>query len=99
MKRSKQQSEIQTNEKVKEYKYKAPKKNDFTVEKIDEHVFVVKGESLERLVQRINIEHQDGIMLLARKLNNLGVDEALRQAGAENGDDVAIGDFNFEFIQ
>ena len=97
--RSKQQSEIRTNEKVKEYKYKAPKKNDFTVEKIDEHVFVVKGESLERLVQRINIEHQDGIMLLARKLNNLGVDEALRKAGAENGDDVAIGDFNFEFIQ
>ena len=97
--RSKQQSEIQTNEKVKEYKYKATKKNDFTVEKIDEHVFVVKGESLERLVQRINIEHQDGIMLLARKLNNLGVDEALRQAGAENGDDVAIGDFKFECIQ
>ncbi|ARD06813.1 GTPase ObgE [Lactobacillus amylolyticus] len=86
-------------QKNKEYKFKAPKTNEFTVEKVDEHAFIVKGEGLERLVQRINLDHQDGIMLLARKLNNLGVDEALRKAGAENGDDVAIGDFNFEFVQ
>ena len=86
-------------QKNKEYKFKAPKTNKFTVEKVDEHAFIVKGEGLERLVQRINLDHQDGIMLLARKLNNLGVDEALRKAGAENGDDVAIGDFNFEFVQ
>lgn len=86
-------------QKNKEYKFKAPKTNGFTVEKVDEHAFIVKGEGLERLVQRINLDHQDGIMLLARKLNNLGVDEALRKAGAENGDDVAIGDFNFEFVQ
>lgn len=86
-------------QKSKEYKFKAPEKNKFTVEKVDEHAFVIKGESLERLVQRINLDHQDGVMLLARKLNNLGVDAALRKAGAENGDDVAIGDFNFEFVQ
>ncbi|RVU70618.1 MULTISPECIES: GTPase ObgE [Lactobacillus] len=84
---------------VKEYKYKAPKADQFTVEKVDDHYFVIKGEGLERLVQRINLDHQDGVMLLARKLKNLGVDEALRQKGAVDGDDVAIGDFNFEFVQ
>lgn len=83
----------------KEYNYKAPKKNEFNVVQVAEHQFVVEGEDLERLVQRINLDHQDGIMLLARKLNRLGVDEALREAGAENGDDVAIGNFNFEFVQ
>lgn len=84
---------------VKEYKFKAPKKNEFTVEKIGEHEYVVKGEALERLVQMTNLDHQDGIMRLARKLKNLGVDDTLRQKGAIDGDDVAIGDFNFEFVQ
>lgn len=46
-----------------------------------------------------NLDHQDGIMRLARKLKNLGVDDALRAKGAVDGDDVAIGDFSFEFVQ
>lgn len=83
----------------KEYKFKAKKKVEFTVQKVADHAYVIEGKDLERLVQRINLDHQDGIMLLARKLKNLGVDDALRKAGAENGDDVAIGDFNFEFVQ
>ena len=61
--------------------------------------YVVKGASLERLVQMTNLDHQDGIMRLARKLKNLGVDDALRAKGAVDGDDVAIGDFSFEFVQ
>jgi len=85
--------------KVKEYKYKAPKKNEFTVEKVGEHEFVVKGESLERLVEMTNLDHHDGVVRLARKLMHLGVDEALRKKGAVDGDDVAIGDFDFEFVQ
>lgn len=83
----------------KEYKFKARKKIEFKVEQIADHAFEIEGADLERLVQRINLDHQDGVMLLARKLKNLGVDDALRKAGAENGDDVAIGDFNFEFVQ
>lgn len=85
--------------KVKEYKYKAPKKNEFTVEKVGEHEFVVKGESLERLVEMTNLDHHDGVVRLARKLMHLGIDEALRKKGAVDGDDVAIGDFDFEFVQ
>ncbi|HBQ43449.1 MAG TPA: GTPase ObgE, partial [Lactobacillus acetotolerans] len=76
-----------------------PKKNEFTVEKVGEHEFVVKGESLERLVEMTNLDHHDGVVRLARKLMHLGVDEALRKKGAVDGDDVAIGDFNFEFVQ
>ena len=46
-----------------------------------------------------NLDHQDGIMRLARRLKRLGVDDALREKGAVNGDDVAIGEFVFEFVQ
>lgn len=89
---------VQT-QKTREYKYTAPKKNEFTIERVGEHEFVVGGESLERLVQMTNLDHQDGVLHLARKLKNLGVDDALRAKGAVDGDDVIIGDFNFEFVQ
>lgn len=93
------QEEPKVTQKTREYKYQAPKKNEFTVEKVGDHEYVVKGASLERLVQMTNLDHQDGIMRLARKLKNLGVDDALRAKGAVDGDDVAIGDFSFEFVQ
>ena len=84
---------------VKEYKYQANQKNDFTITKLEDHVFEIKGENLERLVERTNLDYQDGVMRLARKLKNLGVDDALRKKGAVDGDDVIIGSFNFEFVQ
>ena len=84
---------------VKEYKYQASQKNDFTITKLEDHVFEIKGENLERLVERTNLDYQDGVMRLARKLKNLGVDDALRKKGAVDGDDVLIGSFNFEFVQ
>lgn len=97
--KQKQEEEPKVIQKTREYKYQAPKKNEFTVEKVGDHEYVVKGASLERLVQMTNLDHQDGIMRLARKLKNLGVDDALRAKGAVDGDDVAIGDFSFEFVQ
>lgn len=93
--KQKQEEEPKVTQKTREYKYQAPKKNEFTVEKVGDHEYVVKGASLERLVQMTNLDHQDGIMRLARKLKNLGVDDALRAKGAVDGDDVAIGDFLF----
>ena len=45
-----------------------------------------------------NLDHQDGVMRLARKLKKLGVDDELRAKGAVDGDDVYIGDFSFEFV-
>jgi GTP-binding protein len=82
----------------KTYVFKQPE-NDLRVEKLADHVFEVHGQKIERLVQMTNLDHQDGVMRLARQLKNLGVDEALREQGAVDGDDVYIGDFSFEFIQ
>ena len=82
----------------KEYVYKKPEDDGFKVERTGEHSFVVTGNKLERLVQRTNLDHTDGIMLLARKLKRMGVDDALREKGAVNGDDVSIADFTFEFV-
>lgn len=85
--------------KTKTYKYHRPEKMEFTVEKLADHEFEIHGEQLERLVAMTNLDHQDGIMRLARRLKKMGVDDELRAQGAVDGDDVYIGDFSFEFVQ
>ena len=70
----------------------------FEIKRTGEHSFEITGERIESLVQRTNLDHNDGVMLLARKLKNMGVDNALREKGAQNGDDVTIGNFSFEYV-
>ncbi|WP_276805017.1 GTPase ObgE [Lactobacillus hominis] len=89
-------AEIKVDE--KEYVYSKPLDDKFEIERTGEHSFNITGEKLERIVQRTNLDHTDGIMLLARKLKSVGVDEALRNKGAQNGDEVTIVDFTFEFV-
>lgn len=79
----------------KVYKAEA-EKPDFTIRRENE-LFLVEGERIERLVQKTNFQYQDSIMRFARTLRQLGVEEALRQRGAENGDTVIIGGMEFEF--
>lgn len=97
---AKQEAEKPVEAKVaeKEYVYKKPD-NSFIVTKTGENTYTVTGEKLERLVQMTNLDHTDGIMLLARKLKNMGVDDALRAKGASEGDEVNIGDLTFEFVE
>ena len=74
-------------------------KRDFEVTETDEHVFTVTGERIEKFVKMTNLDHQDGIMRFARALQNWGIEEALRDAGAENGDTIVIADFSFDFVE
>lgn len=74
-------------------------KRDFEITETDEHVFTVTGERIEKFVKMTNLDHQDGIMRFARALQNWGIEEALRDAGAENGDTIVIADFSFDFVE
>lgn len=71
---------------------------DFTVTR-DEHGFVVRGEDLERLMQRLNLESEAGMSYFQQLLAKIGVYEALRQAGAVDGDTVRVGDLEFEYVE
>jgi len=72
---------------------------DLIVERDADGVFVLSGAKVERLFKMANLDHDDGAIRFARQLRSLGVDEALRDAGAESGDLVAIDDFTFEFVE
>jgi GTP-binding protein len=70
--------------------------DEIHVEETDE-AWVVTGGKVERLAAMSNLQHEDGVIRFARQLRNLGVDAALREAGAENGDQVNIGSLSFVY--
>lgn len=69
----------------------------FTVKK-EKEMYIVQGKRIERLVTMTNFEHEEGARRFARALRKIGVDQALRNQGAKDGDIVRIMDFEFEFI-
>jgi GTP-binding protein len=63
----------------------------------NEDGFVLTGKRLERMVAMTDLENDEALRYLHRRLSRIGVIERLREAGAEEGDEVAIGDFVFSF--
>lgn len=70
----------------------------FEITRDSEGTWVLSGEKLERLFAMTNFDHDEAIMRFSRQLRGLGVDQALRNKGAQNGDLVRIEDFVFEFM-
>ncbi|MCR8967824.1 GTPase ObgE [Streptococcus zalophi] len=70
----------------------------FTISRDDDATWVLSGEKIEKLFVMTNMERDESIMKFARQLRGLGVDQALRERGAKDGDIVRIGNFEFEFV-
>ncbi|HTQ08977.1 MAG TPA: GTPase ObgE [Fimbriimonadaceae bacterium] len=61
--------------------------------------FVVAGARILRMVEMTDLGNEDAIRYLHRRLERIGVIERLRQLGAEEGDNVRIGDAEFDFSE
>ena len=59
----------------------------------------VSGSKVERMMLRAKTDTEADIFRLGNNFRKLGVDQALREAGAEDGDKVYILDFAFEFVE
>lgn len=71
--------------------------SDFTLRKEDE-TFVVEGKGLARLMQRLDLSNEDSLRWFHGLLEDIGVVEALRKAGAKDGDTVRVEDLEFDFV-
>ena len=69
----------------------------FDIDRDEDGVWILYGAEIERLFKRTNTNFTESMMRFARQLRFMGVDEALRDAGARGGDTVQILDFQFEF--
>ncbi|NLQ67088.1 GTPase ObgE [Streptococcus mutans] len=70
----------------------------FDISRADDAAWVLSGEKLEKLFVMTNMERDEAIMKFLRQLRGMGVDQALRERGAKDGDIVRIGKFEFEFV-
>jgi GTP-binding protein len=61
-----------------------------------EHAFSVSGKGIERLVARYDLENEDALAHLERRLRGIGVIRALEAHGFQPGDDVEIAGIEFE---
>lgn len=78
------------------YTYKEEEK-PFTIHNKGNGVWEVTGKKVERLVQMASFTTNDGFQRFALQIRNMGIDDALREAGCEDGDTVRLYDFEFEF--
>lgn len=96
---SKAETDSKTQESDKKiYHFSQSNDKELRVHRLDEHTYQVVSAQISELLQRSNLNYQDGIMRFARKLQRLGVDDALINAGAQTGDTVVIDNFEFEFM-
>ncbi len=68
----------------------------FELSKIEDG-FVITGDEPKRAVVMTDMDNEQALMLLFRKLKKMGVINALTRAGVKEGDTVTIGDFEFSF--
>lgn len=80
------------------YKFEE-KEEDFTITRDSDGAYVVSGEKIERLFKMTDFSRDESVRRFARQMRGLGVDDALREKGAKDGDTVRILDFEFEFVE
>jgi GTP-binding protein len=71
---------------------------DFSIDRVSQG-WKVTGKSIERAAQMTYWEHDQSIRRFQRILNVLGIEDALRKAGVQEGDSVFIGGHELEWVE
>jgi GTP-binding protein len=69
----------------------------FRIERGPDGAFAVFGERIERLAAMTDFESDEALARFERALAKMGVEERLRELGAEEGDTVRIGQYEFTY--
>ncbi|OMP67556.1 GTPase ObgE [Domibacillus epiphyticus] len=72
---------------------------EFVISRGPDGAFELTGSKIEKLFKMTDFTREASIRRFARQLRSMGVDEALRERGAENGDVVRLLDYEFEFVE
>jgi len=68
----------------------------FRVERVDDGVFRVEGDGVERLLMRHDLDNDEALAHVEGRLRRMGIISALEAQGFEPGDDVEIAGVMFE---
>lgn len=70
---------------------------DFEVTPAGEHKWRLTGAAIERAAAMTFWEHDGSVRRFQKIMEAIGVDNALRKAGVQNGDTVAVGEFELDW--
>jgi GTP-binding protein len=76
--------------------YRPAGEGGYSVEREDDGAYRVTGRGVELLFERHDVANEEALAYLEQRLNEIGVIAALRAAGFEPGDDVRVGEHEFE---
>lgn len=76
--------------------YTLEDEEDYTIERED-GMFVIKGEAVERVMRRVNIADNESLYYFQKSLDELGVNQKLKEMGVKEGDIVKIDDYELEW--
>lgn len=82
--------------KEKEKVYTLNDEPDFIITR-EKDAFVVKGEKVDSIMRKVNIGDYESLFYLHKRLDEIGLNQALKKQGIKDGDIVKIGDYEMEW--
>jgi GTP-binding protein len=74
-------------------------KEDYVITQDEDGVFVVEGRIVEDVMNKyVIMMDEESIINFLHIMKNLGMEEALREAGVEDGDTIKIANVEFDFV-
>lgn len=80
------------------YKF-VPKDKGFTIANLGNGQYRLDGERILQLFYSTDFENEEDAIRFGVTLKKMGVDEALREAGAKDGDIILIDNYRMEFVE
>ncbi len=77
--------------------YKFKKEEPFTITKEEDGLWAISGSEVERIFKMTKFSSDEAVYRFAKKLRRMGIDDKLIEMGAQEGDQVRICDFYFDF--
>lgn len=76
--------------------YTLEEKEDFTITRKD-GIFIVDGPAVQNIMRRVNLEDNESMYYFQKCLEEIGVNQKLKEAGVKEGDTVQVVDWELEW--
>ena len=88
----------QEKEEVVVYRYE-PKRPDFVIVNLGNHRWKIDSDKIDRLAEQVDFDKEDDTYQFAATLKKMGVDKALYEKGARDGDQVIVGTYIMDYSE
>jgi len=94
----KDSEQVEDTEETVVYRYQK-EEEPFKITRDPDGAYVLYGTKIEKLFKMTDFNRDEAVQRFSKQLRGMGVDRALRERGAEDGDIVRLLEFEFEFIE